>query len=171
MTLAQSNGNDRIYTPPPLAKAIVEHFQPSGLCLEPCRGKGAFFDALLKHTNQCDWFEIDEGSDFLRMVELGVYPWIITNPPWSLLRPFLQRSMQVADNIVFLCLTNALFYTGRQNDIEQAGFGIREIARVKQPKKPWPQCGFMLSANWLQRGWNGPITMSKIDWNEDPMQK
>jgi hypothetical protein len=58
--LVPCNGNDRIYTPPFLAKLIIEHFKPQGKILEPCRGKGAFSDLM----PGCDWCEIDEGKDF-----------------------------------------------------------------------------------------------------------
>lgn len=169
MSLAQKNGNDRVFTPPPLARAIVEHFGPTGARLDPCRGEGAFFDAMYDDIPYDVWWcEIDDGVDFFTTEEATEhYDWIVTNPPWSKLRAFLKRSMEVSDNIVFLCLTNALFYNGRQDDITAAGFGIREIARVRQPKKPWPQTGFMLSANWLQRGYTGPTTMSKIEWTEE----
>lgn len=169
MSLAQKNGNDRVFTPPPLARAIVEHFGPTGKRLDPCRGNGVFEGAMLKYSEFgfVEWCEIDEGVDLLTLDITEHYDWIVTNPPWSKLRAFLKRSMEVSDNIVFLCLTNALFYNGRQDDITAAGFGIREIARVRQPKKPWPQTGFMLSANWLQRGYTGPTTMSKIEWTEE----
>jgi hypothetical protein len=75
--------------------------------------------------------------------------------------------MEVADNVVFLCCTNALFYNGRYNDIEKAGFGIKEIAMVYPvPSAPWPSSGFRLSANHLQRGWTGDTKFSKINWSE-----
>jgi hypothetical protein len=167
MRLAQKGGNDRVYTPQPLAHAIVQHFKPGGRLLEPCRGKGAFYDEMITLTGRTDWCEKDDGRDFLTTTFNGQYDWIITNPPWSQLRAFLRKSMAVADNVVFLCLTNALFYNGRQDDIAAAGFGVREIARVKQPPKPWPQTGFMLSANWLQRGWAGPITTSILEWEKN----
>lgn len=167
-SLAQKNGNDRVYTPPPLARAIVQHFKPSGARLDPCKGTGVFYEEMLvfNEFGFVEWCEKDEGVDFLATEITQKYDWVVTNPPWSQLRAFLKRSMEVSDNVVFLCLTNALFYNGRQDDIAAAGFGIREIARVRQPKKPWPQTGFMLSANWLQRGWAGDTKLSKIDWCE-----
>jgi hypothetical protein len=173
-SLAQKNGNDCVFTPQPLARAIVHHFKPNGVLLDPCSGEGVFRDEMYwfseNDPNQLvDEFEISRGTDFLAGDCLGrKYDWVVTNPPWSQLRAFLKRSMEVSDNVVFLCLTNALFYNGRQDDIAAAGFGIREIARVKQPRKPWPQTGFMLSANWLQRDWDGPASMTRLDWKEEP---
>jgi hypothetical protein len=167
--LTPAGGDNRVYTPPPLARAIVDHFDPHGSLLDPCRGKGAFHDAMLNRASPIvGYYEIDEGLDFLAS-EMLPYNWIITNPPWGkpFFRKFLIKSMEVADNVVFLCCTNALFYNGRYNDIEKAGFGIKEIAMVYPvPSAPWPSSGFRLSANHLQRGWTGDAKFSKINWSE-----
>ena len=151
-----------MYTPPELARQIVEHFQPSGIVMEPCAGpfdKQAFV-AAMSHLDP-DWCEIDEGYDFLTMV-LPVYNWVVTNPPWSQLRAFLKKSMEVADNVVFLCLVNAFFMKARQEDMRKAGFGMKEILFVPTPAKPWPQTGFSLGAVHIQKGYIGTVTHSHL---------
>ena len=150
--LAPRGGNDRIMTPDETAKMIVQHFMPCGRILEPCKGDGAFVRAM----PGCDWCEIDEGRDFLEV--RGHWDWIVTNPPWSRIRDFIQHSMEVADNIVFLCLINAWFMSARQRDIAQSRFGLVEVLHVQTPPKPWPQAGFSLGAGWLRRGWSGSTT-------------
>lgn len=164
--LAPKGGNDRIYTPPELALAIVRHFSPSGRALEPCRGKGAFTDALDKIDGLFwTWMEIDDGTDFLTskfLIPGEKFDWIITNPPWSKFRPFLNRAMEFSDNVVFLCLVNAWFMKARWRDVQQAGFGMKEILMVDTPAPPWPQAGFQLGAGHIQRGWTGPCTFSKL---------
>jgi hypothetical protein len=151
--LAPNGGNDKVYTPRPVAEKIISHFKPLGKICEPCKGKGVFTDLL-----KCDWYEIEEGKDFLNAN--GHWDWIITNPPWSKIRPFLQKSMEVADNIVFLCLVNAFWMKARQEDMKKAGFGIKEILIIDTPPKPWPQTGFSLGAVLIVRGWSGQITVS-----------
>ena len=162
--LCPKGGNDRIYTPPQLAKDIVEYFRPSGRVLEPCAGpfgRQVFVDAM--SSLDPDWCEIDEGADFLAHTRtLRCYDWIITNPPWSKFRPFLQQSMRVADNVVFLCLINAFFMKARQKDMADVGFGMKEILFVPTPPKPWPQTGFSLGAVHIQRGWNGPLELTHL---------
>lgn len=37
------NPNDVVFTPDWLAKEIIEHFAPVGVCLDPCKGDGAFY--------------------------------------------------------------------------------------------------------------------------------
>lgn len=161
--LAPRGGNDRVYTPPPLARAIVNHFKPEGFVVEPCAGpvgKQPFVDAM----TDCNlaWYEIDEGSDFLTSDNCVRFDWAVTNPPWSKLREFLKKSMSISDNVVFLCLVNAFFMKARIRDMKEAGFGIREILFVPTPPKPWPQTGFALGAVHVQREYDGLVAMTHL---------
>lgn len=158
--LAPKGGNDRVWTPPEVAQGIVDHFQPFGRCLEPCKGPGtgAFVVALMNAgIEDVAWCELDEGRDFLTHEETG-YDWVVTNPPWSKFRPFLQKSMQVADNVVFLALLNAWFMKARMADMRAAGFGLVEALLLPTPAKPWPQTGFGLAAVHARRDYEGPMT-------------
>ena len=155
--LAPRGGDDRVWTPDALAAQIVAHFEPTGRALEPCRGAGAFVRAM----PGCDWCEITDGRDFL--TTSGQWDWIVTNPPWSQFRPFLNQAMAVADNVVFLSLVNAFFMQARVGDMRRAGFGIVEILMLPTPAKPWPQTGFQLGATHIRRGHTGPTVMSFVE--------
>jgi hypothetical protein len=151
-TMNPKGGLDEVMTPPELAERIMCHFRPSGKMLEPCRGDDAFY----RWMPGSDWCEISKGRDFLSSEWVyPMYNWIVTNPPYSKFRAFLLKSMEVADNIVFLCPLNHLTTRARMRDIKTAGFGIAEILQVEQPPKPWPATGFALGACWLRRGWTG----------------
>ncbi len=153
--LAPKGGNDCVMTPPYYVNLVLDHFAPQGRCLEPCRGTGGF------QLDDWDWCEITEGRDFLTY-DFGSarYDWVVTNPPWSKIRPFLARSMELADNVVFLCLVNAFWMKARLRDMKAAGFGIREILLIDTPPKPWTQTGFQLGAVHVQRGHKGDIKLS-----------
>jgi hypothetical protein len=170
-----NSGNDCIMTPPSLALAIVGHFKPHGYSiLEPCEGEGAFTAAFetwgTKLVFSC---ELARGEDFLTW-EAPV-DWIITNPPWSKIgskratkkKPrqigFLEKSMQVAHDIVFLCNANVFFVKARINLMKKAGFHFREFAYVENPKKPWPQMGLQLAAVHISRT-PGNCQFTSIDW-------
>lgn len=161
--LAPKGGNDRIYTPIDLARNIVNHFNPTGTILEPCKGNGAFTSVI----PSAKWCEIDEGLDFFNFNEK--VDWVVTNPPWSIIRPFLIHSMEISDNIVFLCLINAFWMRARLRDIEEFNFGIKEILMIKTPKC-WPQTGFQLGATYLKAGYGGQIKLSKLK-NYDEIYK
>ena len=152
--MAAGDGKQEIYTPDDLARLIVEHFKPSGRICEPCRGGGAFQRAL----PGCDWFEIQEGRDF--MAAEGKWDWIVTNPPWNDVKLFLRKAMRHADNVVFLCWASAWWTKARLQEIEDGGFGMVEMLKVPTPPEPWPQSGFQLAAVWLRRGWTGGCVIS-----------
>lgn len=168
--LAPKGGNDNVFTPPELSGLILKHFftDTKQTLLEPCAGNGSFienFSLGVPNNYYDDWCEINpncsyfNGKNFL-FFPLEKYDWIITNPPWSQFRDFLNRSMELADNVVFLSLFNAWFMKARLNDIRKAGFGFKEALMLNTPAKPWPQTGFQLSAVHIQRGYEGDFKLN-----------
>src|SRR5210317_1969574 len=93
---------DIVMTPPCLAIDIIQHFSPTGRILDPCRGEGAFYDNY--PTANKDWCELSEGKDFFEYKEK--VDWIITNPPWSKIRDFVEHGMTLSDNMVYLITIN-----------------------------------------------------------------
>ena len=148
--------NDCIQTPIALAQQIVAHFNPSGKILEPCKGDGNFLTALPKET---EWCEILEGRDFFTYK--NKVDWVITNPPYSQMRKFMQKSMQIADNVVFLTTINHLWLKARLRDVDENGFGIREIIIFNTPDT-FPASGFQIGVFHLQRNYIGEIKYT--DW-------
>lgn len=146
-----SPDKDLVFTPFDLAQKIVRHFSPSGFILEPCMGEGSFYYNLKEYADgEADWCELSKGRDFFEWPEKD-YNWIITNPPFSKFRAFLQKSMQVADNVVFLCSINHILgLRARLKDIKVAGFYIREVLLCDTPKS-WPASGFQVGAIHLSK--------------------
>lgn len=140
---------DKVYTPDYLAIDIVQHFDILGNCLEPCAGDYAFVRALKNcgEVDHVDWMELDEGKDFLLdFPPRKKYDFIVTNPPFSKFRAFLKRSMELANNIIFLCTINHILgLKARLRDIKEKGFFIREVALCETPKT-WPSSGFQVGA-------------------------
>lgn len=154
--------NDDVQTPLDLARRIVAHFKPKGKVLEPCRGGGRF----LRFMPGAAWCEIKDGRNFFEWRQK--VDWIVTNPPWSQIRAFLQHSMKVADHIVFLMTVNHVWTKARIRDVYGHGFGIKEICLVEMPPE-FPQSGFQLGAIHLARGWKGDIRFSDIS-EETPVR-
>ena len=157
-----SGGNDKIMTPPEWADLIVSKFSltPYDSVLEPCKGLGVFIDSLSKKGITADWCEIDEGVDFFDYK--GHVGWIITNPPYSQFRSFLQKSMEVADNVVFLSLVNAFFFKARIRDMKQYNFGLKRIIYLDTPPAPWPQFGIQLGAVHIQKNYTGSCMIENL---------
>ena len=154
-----SPDKDLVMTPPFVAKNIIDHFNPTGKILDPCRGQGAFYDQYPEYCEK-DWCELAEGKNFYDYQKK--VNWIITNPPWSEIRKFILHGMIVADNIVYLTTINQYTTKARLRDIRDNHFGIKEFHYVKTPPKEsgWPQLGFQLGAVHIQRHWKGDIKLS-----------
>ncbi|MDD5262990.1 MAG: hypothetical protein PHD76_14195 [Methylacidiphilales bacterium] len=147
--------DDVVQTPLEMAGRLVHHFKPSGRILEPCCGDGHF----LQFMPAAEWCEISRGRDFLACN--NQFDWIITNPPWSQIRPFLNHAMELADHVVFLMTVNHVWTKARIRDIQSHGFGLKEICLVEMPET-FPQSGFQLGAIHIARGWNGAITLTDL---------
>lgn len=145
-----SKREDCVQTPQDVAQKMVYYFRPKGKVLEPCKGEGN----ILKYLINADWCEIKEDRDFLEYKDK--VDWIITNPPYSKFRAFLKKSMEVSDNIVFLCTINHIWLKARIRDIKEANFGIKEIWVMETPNT-FPQSGFQVGCVWLKRGYKGDI--------------
>lgn len=155
-SIVTKNGNDVVYTDANLAKAIVEHFKPVGRIMEPCKGSGVFTDLL----PGSDWCELDEGVDFLTDTRTG-YDWVVTNPPFSLFRQFLEKSMQISDNVVFLATFNHFTTKARIRLMAEYGFYFKQICFVETPPKPWPVSGFQVAVVHLSKI-EGDCTVCKL---------
>jgi len=163
-SLYPQNGNDRVYTPPELARDIVNHFKPCGRILEPAAGQGSFVQCL----PGCDWCELDFKTDFFEAT--GHYDWIVTNPPYSKFSDFLAHALCLADNLLFLCPENSWGTFKRRDLVSRAGFGFVEHCQVPRPLPPWPQFGMVISATWLRRGWLGSPQSTRLPsklWDSD----
>lgn len=159
--------NDCVQTPFPLALAIVNHFKPTGTILEPCKGEGAFCAAFREYSKTQQicwrWMEILEGLDFLEGELLPDFDWIITNPPYSKLRAFLQQSMRKASNIVFLTTINHFWLKARIRDMREQNFDFKEIVLIDTPKN-FPQSGFQMGCVHIAKNWCGDIKLSNLSY-------
>jgi hypothetical protein len=141
--LVPNSGNDNVYTPSNLANFCIDKCQlnKSDKVLEPCCGEGAFLDILRLKSNSVEWCEISKGVDFLKHDKR--YDWIITNPPWSIFRSFLNHSMLLSNQMGFLITYNHLNTKARIRDMINQGFWVSDVWLIDTPKE-FPQSGFQL---------------------------
>lgn len=95
---------DVVYTPDEVAKGIIDWLRPTGICLDPCRGDGAFFRNLPLGAL---WCELSEGKDFFNFNER--VDWILGNPPYSIFEEWLRHSFEIADEVAYIVPTNKVF--------------------------------------------------------------
>ena len=113
---------DVVLTPDFVSKFIVDFINPSGKCLDPCRGKGAFYKFLPAGSDYC---EIEEGKDFFDYNNKVDY--IIGNPPYSIFESFLRKSFELSDNVSYLVPTNKIFQRQVIMDLISKWGGVKSI--------------------------------------------
>lgn len=150
--------SDKVYTPLETAKEIIDHFNPTGLILEPAMGDGAFFDQL---KDPKDWCEIDKGRDFYDYNKK--VDWVITNPPFSHFVPFIFHSMEVADNVLFFMRIYQLWTRARLNLITEMGFAFKEMYFIYPGKETgFPQFGQAMAAMHWQKGYKDDVKINRF---------
>jgi len=151
---------DRVYTPPALAQEIVDFFQPTGTCLDPCRGGGAFYDRLPPESRK--WCEITQGRDFFAWQE--PVDWIVSNPPYTHLLAWIRHSFKVAHDIVYLIPPHRIMASA---DFFRDLFAWGGIVHIRNygPGSRW---GFPFShavaAVHFRAGYTGPTAWSTFTW-------
>lgn len=145
------NPRDVVYTPDDVARDVVAFFKPSGKILEPCAGDGAFLKYLPPDT---EWCEIEKGRDFF--AEHRHFDWIVGNPPYSAMTAWMQHSFELAPDVVYILMVQALYYNlARQRMIADYG-GIRTMMLLGTATGiGLSGCGFVMAAIHFQRGYRG----------------
>lgn len=145
-------------TPPIIAQDMIHFFNPTGKCLDPCRGNGVFYNLLPPGS---DWCEIKEGRDFFEY-QIPT-DWIIGNPPYSMYSKWLYHSMTIAANIVYLAPLAKPFYSSKMMRTLRTWGHIKHI-RVYGPGKTSTlsnfRIGYVIAAIHFQKGHQAGITFS-----------
>jgi len=149
--------NDIVYTPNYIAFDIIKFFKPSGKCLDPCKGKGAFLQYLPQNS---EWCEIRQGRNFFDYHKK--VDWIISNPPFSDIQAWMLHSFKLADNIVYLLPTNKPFNSDRFfRQIYEWG-GIKELYQLGSGRDIFLNfnVGFGFGAYYFKKGYRGDMRIS-----------
>lgn len=141
---------DIVYTPVKVCEHIIKFLEPSGLCLDPCKGDGAFFNVLPEGSEYC---EIREGKDFFEYNKK--VDWIIGNPPYSIFETFLQHGFEIADNVSYLVPTNKVFQRQIIMDRITAWGGIKSIIIYGSGQNIDFPFGFSVGNFHFQKGYKG----------------
>jgi len=124
---------DIYYTPNSLARDLIAHtpIKDGQSVLDPAKGLGAFYDNL--PTDNKDWAEISEGSDFYAITEK--YHWLVTNPPFSNFKKWLIKSCTLATvGFAYIIPTHGLT-ENRIKACAELGFNITDMIFFKNPKE------------------------------------
>ena len=154
--MKQHCANDVVMTNRVTAQKIIEHYRPTGICLDPCAGDNAFYDFLPNPKIRC---EIREGIDFFDFD--NKVDWIITNPPYSIYDNFLEHAFAVADNVVFLVPISKAFKSDKIERLVDTYGGLAEIIYLGTGRQNGFPFGFVVGCLHYKRGYVGDIAVTK----------
>ena len=149
--------NDVVNTPVNIAKQMIDLYQLEGTVLDPCRGKGAFYNNFPKNVKK-EWCEIKEGIDFFEYNKQ--VDWIISNPPFSILDDFFEHSFKLSKNVVFLIPLSKLFSSFYRIDNVLNYGKIVSIDIISAGKCGFP-FGFPVCSVHIKEGYEGETLITK----------
>jgi hypothetical protein len=154
LILESIHPRDQVFTPDWCAADMVAWFNPTGRILEPAKGEGA----ILNYLPGADWCEIEEGRDFFAWSEQ--VDWIISNPPYSCFREWLEHSFSVSINSVYLIpLKNFFSAFGQLSDCRKHGW-VKHIRLYGTGAKLGFPMGNAVGAIHFMRGYWGDTSWS-----------
>lgn len=157
-TVGLRDYSDVHFTDTELARDIIQHFKPSGRCLEPFKGGGAFYDHLPPGAAYC---EIEEGLNFFDHHD--PVEWIVTNPPFSNLTEVFAHAFHLSENCVFLIPISKYFSSMPRLQLARAYGGCAEMLHVGTGRDIGFNIGFPFAALHFKRGYCGPIRESYLE--------
>jgi len=101
------NATDYYATPPWCYENLDIDWSLFSSAHEPCRGDGRIHFFLEEECSiPCTWSEINEGKDFFEYQ--GAPDLILTNPPFSLAKEFIEHSLSISNTCIMLLRLNFL---------------------------------------------------------------
>jgi hypothetical protein len=147
---------DVVFTPEWVAKDMLDHFAPTGVLLDPCRGQGVFHDLM---PDGSPWCEITEGRDFMEWTD--PVDWVIGNPPYSM--TWFRHSYTIADHLLYLVpLRNVFSGYGFVREIHEWG-GIAAIRVYGTGGRLGFPMGNAVGAFHIARGYRGDTAITLYD--------
>jgi hypothetical protein len=131
---------DICFTKPEMAKALIDtiEFEDGDVCMEPCRGKGAFYDAFPSNVVK-KYCEISEDIDYLQYND-GMVDYTISNPPFvpsSLFWKFHEKAMETTNKHIFWLVNLDVvrgFTPTRLENMKEKGWYIQKMTVVKDKR-------------------------------------
>jgi len=135
--------NDIVYTPPQIVDIMINYCEyKDQSVLDPCLGKGAFFDKLKEPKS---WCEIDKGIDFF--LNNDKVSLIIGNPPYSILDKWLSHTYEICSKFCYIIGMYSLT-TPRLKKMEENGFYISKMMLINVPT--WFQRSYIIVCEKLE---------------------
>ena len=155
------NRNDIFYTPTLLASVAISMVPTelaSSTWLDPCKGKGAYYDQF-PATCTKDFCEITESIDFFHHTARTDV--VISNPPYSLIDAWLSHTLTLKPQCINYLIGIHNLTTKRLETMEAAGYRLTKIHLCKVHE--W--FGMSVIVQWEHdKGQMSGLTYDRVVW-------
>lgn len=133
--------NDIVMTKPEMSIHLLSliEFKEGDILLEPCKGKGAFYNNFPDYTIN-KYCEINEGIDFLDYDENDKVDYVLSNPPFvprKLFWSFQQKAMKVSKKEIYWLINMSalnVFTPKRLKEMSEEGWYINSFHIVSDKR-------------------------------------
>lgn len=128
---AKHDRNDVFYTPLALAKTAIDMVGDAHAhkrWLDPCRGKGAYYDQF-PATCTKDYCEVAEGKDFFEHTQPADV--VVSNPPYSMLDAWLEHTLSLQPSVINYLIGINNLTARRLERLEHAGYTLTKLHMCK----------------------------------------
>ena len=125
----RKTANDKIYTPLPVAKKMIEicNIQPEDKVLDPSKGGGVFYDNFPECIKS--YCEIEENKDFFDYnEEVDI---IVGNPPYSLWTKWINKTISLNPKKICYIFGTWNLTNVRLRELHKNGYNIQKIVFCK----------------------------------------
>src|SRR5215472_10081738 len=172
-------GLDLYETPAVAVEALLRVEKLPARIWEPAAGRGAIVRVLRNHghavvaSDVFDYGGLNFVGDFLTQEQMpdGCTA-IVTNPPFKIAEPFVERALELAPLVIMLLRLAFLESERRCNILEGRGLARVHVFRIRLPmmhRDQWAgkKANSGMSFAWMTwiRGYNdGPTIIQRVSW-------
>ena len=154
--------NDIWYTPKALSRTairMVPLMHSDGAWLDPCRGKGSYYDQFPPMCTK-DYCEISENKDFFKYdKKVDV---VISNPPYSRIDDWLEQSVKLEPSVINYLIGINNFTTRRLEYMNDKGYGLTKLHFCKV--KAWFGMSVIVQ---FEKDKTNIVTFDRTIWHSD----
>ena len=172
-------GLDLYETPAVAVEALLRAEKLAARIWEPAAGRGAIVRVLREHGHHVvasdvfDYGGLDFVGDFLAQEQIPVgCDAIVTNPPFMIAEPFVERALELAPLVIMLLRLAFLESERRCHILEVRGLARVHVFRKRLPmmhRDQWAgkKANSGMAFAWMVwiRGYNdGPTIIQRVSW-------
>lgn len=167
-------GYDACQTPPYAIDPLLPYIERFTTIWEPARGEGYLVEGLYDAGFEVVSSDLLDGQNFFDYEPDGLWDCLVTNPPYSIKYPWLERCYQLGQPFALLMPVEMLGAKTAQDMFRVFGLELILLDKrinFKMPNKGWDGAGAQFPVAWFTWGLKigKEITYATVDRSDQPI--